>query len=139
MNTRIALLALLALLLALAACGGGGGDTTTAPGQEAAPATAAPVAAGDPVAGEALYNTNCASCHAPDGTGVPGLGKDLTTGEFIAAHSDEELVDFIKVGRGPTDPDNTTGIAMPPKGGNPALTDDQIRDIVAWIRTVHTE
>jgi disulfide bond formation protein DsbB len=35
-----------------------------------------------------------------------------------------------------SDPLNTTGIAMPPKGGNPALTDGQIVDIVAYLRSI---
>jgi hypothetical protein len=35
----------------------------------------------------------------------------------------------------PFDPLNTTGIQMPPKGGNPLLEDQDLRDIVALIRT----
>jgi disulfide bond formation protein DsbB len=67
---------------------------------------------------------------------VPGLGKDLTTSEFITGLSDDELLDFIKRGRDMSDPLNTTGIAMPPKGGNPALTDGQIVDIIAYLRSI---
>jgi disulfide bond formation protein DsbB len=66
------------------------------------------------------------------------LGKSLHPGdsEFVLSKSDEELVEFIKVGRQPDDPLNTTGIAMPPKGGNPAISDSDLYDIVAWIRTL---
>jgi disulfide bond formation protein DsbB len=47
--------------------------------------------------------------------------------------SDTELVEFIKVGRDPGDPANTTGIGMPAKGGNPSLDDDDILAILAYI------
>jgi mono/diheme cytochrome c family protein len=65
------------------------------------------------------------------------LGKDLTTSTFVAEKTDAELIEFIKVGRGPEDPLNTTGVAMPPRGGNPALKDQEIADIVAFVRSIH--
>jgi disulfide bond formation protein DsbB len=61
----------------------------------------------------------------------------MTASEFIADKSDDELIAFIKVGRDPSDPLNTTGVAMPPKGGNPALSDEDLQDIIAFIRTIH--
>lgn len=106
----------------------------------AAPAAAegaAPVAsAGDAEKGKALFVT-CAACHGPNGEGVTGLGKPFTTSEFIASKTDAELVEFLKVGRAVGDPLNTTGVAMPPKGGNPALTDQELLDLVAFVRTLH--
>ena len=71
------------------------------------------------------------------GVGVEGLGKPFTTSEFLLTVSDQELLDFIKTGRPISHPDNTTGVDMPPKGGNPALTDEQLTDIIAYIRTLH--
>jgi disulfide bond formation protein DsbB len=115
---------LLVIALAVAACGG-------APTEPPPP----PAPAGDPVKGEELFVT-CAACHGPKGEGVEGLGKDMTASEFIAGKSDDELVEFIKVGRAPDDPLNTTGVAMLPKGGNPALSDEDLYDIVAYIRTL---
>lgn len=47
----------------------------------------------------------------------------MTTSEFIKSQSDAQLVEFIKKGRPASDPANTTKVDMPPKGGNPALTD----------------
>ena len=61
----------------------------------------------------------------------------MTTSEFIAGKTDADLITFIKTGRDPSDSLNTTGVAMPPKGGNPALSDDDLNDIVAFIRTIH--
>ncbi|MEO8084045.1 MAG: cytochrome c, partial [Ardenticatenales bacterium] len=76
----------------------------------------------------------CAACHGPDGKGVPSLGKNLVTSTFAKDMTDAELVAFLKVGRDTSDPLNTTGVAMPPKGGNPALTDGDLMDIVAYVR-----
>lgn len=139
------LIVLLAIVL-LAACGGGDEpDPTAAPVAAAtvrvedAPAAAQPVAAaiGDAANGQKIYSQLCIACHGPEGKGVQGLGKDLTTSTFVAEKSDTELVDFIKVGRDPGDPLNTTGVAMPPRGGNPALKDQEIADIVAFVRAIH--
>ena len=60
----------------------------------------------------------------------------LTTSEFLSTSSQAELLAFVKQGRPVGHPDNTTGIDMPPKGGNPALTDEQIVDIIAYLRTL---
>ena len=65
-----------------------------------------------------------------------GLGKDMTTSEFIKGLSDPELVEFIKLGRAADDPLNTTGIIMPPKGLNMALSDAEILAIVQHIRSL---
>jgi disulfide bond formation protein DsbB len=126
--------------LVLAACGGG---------QQAAPQPTQPPAqpeqpkaqpeqpkAGDPAKGKELYAGSCAACHGPDAKGLPNLGKDLTASEFVKSLSDSELLEFIKKGRPASDPENTTGVDMPPKGGNPALTDEQLMDIIAYIRTL---
>lgn len=121
---------LLVLMLALVACGGDDGATDATNGD------AEMVSAGDPVAGEELYNQVCIACHGPEGEGIEGLGKPFSTSDFIRTQSDQELLEFIKQGRPVSHPDNTTGVDMPPKGGNPALTDDQIMDIIAYMRTL---
>ena len=133
---------ILLLALVLAGCGGdGAGETTngngTAPEAENGDSGSVDtVSAGDPAAGEELYNQVCVVCHGPGGEGVEGLGKPFTTSEFVSANSDAELLEFVKQGRPVGHPDNTTGVDMPPKGGNPALTDEQILDIIAYIRTL---
>jgi disulfide bond formation protein DsbB len=99
-------------------------------------AASQPVVAGNSDNGKTIYASTCTACHGPNAEGVPGLGKDLTTSEFITGLSDDELLDFIKRGRDMSDPLNTTGIAMPPKGGNPALTDEQTVDIIAYLRSI---
>lgn len=136
--TRIGLLLMLVLLLA--ACGGKKSEAADAE-PNAAPAAAEQqeiAVQGDPAQGEQLYQTTCVACHGPDATGVQGLGKSLhaSESEFISSQTDEQLVEFIKQGRQPGDPGNTTGVAMPPKGGNPALSDEDLYHIVAWLRTL---
>jgi disulfide bond formation protein DsbB len=78
----------------------------------------------------------CIACHGPDAKGVVGLGKSLypADSEFVSQKTDKELVEFILAGRTPDDPLNTTGVGMPAKGGNPAITDQQLYDVVAYIR-----
>lgn len=123
---KIVLVLAIAFIIALmlTACGGDGGS-------DEEPA----VSAGDAVAGQDLYLV-CAGCHGPDGKGLPNNGKDLTTSEFLKGLSDDEFVEFIKTGRSIGDPENTTGIDMPPKGGNPAFTDEDLINIVAYVRSI---
>jgi disulfide bond formation protein DsbB len=131
---------LLALVLALAGCGGDNGGNTDAGNTNAGESEdtgETEVAAGDAAHGEELFNQVCIACHGPGGEGIEGLGKPFTTSDFIPAQSDQELLDFIKTGRPVGHPDNTTGVDMPPKGGNPALTDEDILDIIAYIRDLH--
>jgi len=123
-SSRFSLL-LLVVTLALAACGGG-----AAPSQKAA-------AKGDVVKGKTVFEGTCISCHGPDAKGLPGLGKDLTSSEFVAGQTDEQLIKFIKTGRPASDPANTTKVDMPPKGGNPALTDTDLTNVIAFVRSIH--
>jgi len=88
--------------------------------------------------GQTLFAA-CSACHGADGLGIPNLGKDLVDSEFVHSLTDDELVDFIKTGRPMWDADNTTGIDMPAKGGNPALSDDDILAIVSYIRTLSND
>jgi hypothetical protein len=81
----------------------------------------------------------CRSCHGPDGAGITGQGKDIRGSEFIASKTDAELLAFVKVGRMPFDPLNTTGIQMPPRGGNPLLKDQDLLDAIAHLRTLATQ
>jgi mono/diheme cytochrome c family protein len=111
----------LTISLALAACGGTG---------------AVEDGAGSADAGRAAYASTCIPCHGADARGLPGLGKDLTTSNFLAQRSDQEIVDFLKSGRRASDPLNTTGVDMPPRGGNPALSDGDLMNIVVYLRTL---
>ena len=117
----LALLALLAPFVLAVACGKGG-PPPPSPEQIAA--------------GQKVFLGTCATCHGKDANGLPRLGKGLHYNEFVKSKSDEEMIAFIKVGRPAADPLNTTGVDMPPKGGNPALTDQNIADVIAFVRSL---
>lgn len=103
-------------------------------GGEAADAELPPgLVAGDPANGEERF-TPCAGCHGADATGIEGLGKNLRTSEFLDGLSDAEAVTFLKEGRPAGHPLNTTGVDMPPKGGDPTLSEQDLLDIVAYLR-----
>lgn len=89
--------------------------------------------------GAALFRESCGQCHGNDAKGRPHVGPDLTANEFVNARSDQDLLVFIKEGRAVDDPDNTTGVPMPPKGGNSDLTDEQLLDIIDHIRSLAEE
>ena len=146
MFKRVILFAVIVLaVVALAACGGGDEKPEeAAPAEQAQPAAEQPAAApaalvGDAANGGKIFSTACVVCHGPEGKGVQGLGKDLTTSEWVGQQSDEQLVEFIMKGRDATDPLNTTGVAMPPKGGNVAMTDQEVADIIAFVRSIHQQ
>jgi mono/diheme cytochrome c family protein len=86
--------------------------------------------------GSKLFAGSCSACHGKDARGVQGSGKTLVNNPFCDNLDDEELLAFIKRGRDPGDPANTTGVGMPAKGGNPALDDDDILDIIAYLRSL---
>ncbi len=84
-------------------------------------AASTPTPAGDPIAGEKIFASACAACH----------GQDMTQSEFIAAKTDQELIEFIKIGGVPNEP-----LVMPPRGGNLSLTDEKLDDIAAYLRSL---
>lgn len=107
------------------------------------PTGAALASAGDESAdvakGQVLYLQACTSCHGQRGQGMPHQGVNLRASKFVASMSDRALAAFIKQGRTAMDPKNTTGLLMPPRGGNPSLDDDSLQDIVAFLRVVQKE
>ncbi len=101
---------------------------TTSP--PSAPISTAP----DMKLGRDLFMRVCASCHGLRGDGVAGSGVQLRTSQFVADRDDEELVAFLKVGRQPWDADSVTKVQMPARGGDPRVTDADLRNVVAYLR-----
>lgn len=89
------------------------------------------------MAGETVFHTICMACHGFNGEGIQGLGKSLVGSEFVNSLADDELAAFIIKGRDVSDPLNTTGIMMPPRGGNPALSDQDVNHTVSFIRSLN--
>lgn len=120
----MALLAIGALAAVVAVGCGGGAKESAAP-------------KGDAVKGKVVFESTCVSCHGDNAKGLPGSGKNLVTkSEWMQKQNDDALVAFVKTGRPTSDPENTTKVDMPPKGGNPALTDDDIVNVIAYIRSL---
>lgn len=124
---RIGVLATVMTLMG-AACGGSATTTTIDP---------ADLVPGDVAHGLEIYNSTCAACHGGDATGISGLGKPLVENAFVAGLSEDELAVFIKVGRTKGDPDNMTGVEMPPKGGNSKLNAQDLLDVSAYLRSLN--
>lgn len=88
--------------------------------------------------GRDLFIASCSACHGPNGEGMDGIGKPFTTSAFVKGATDKELMTMIKMGRPIWDAENTTGVDMPPKGGNPAISDDELNEIITYIRSIST-
>jgi cytochrome c5 len=91
----------------------------TAPGTSAAPA-------GDHALGEKTYKQTCALCHGSGAGGAPLLG-DGPDWDARAAQGKDVLYQHALEGY--------TGAKgmMPAKGGNPSLSDDQVRATVDYM------
>jgi cytochrome c5 len=149
LSLALALTAGIALAAFLSGCGQSSGASQSSsasdPAAEQTPpveqTAAVPAAPAAPSAqhGQQLFIATCSGCHGPQGAGIPHLGKDLQTSKFAAGLSDTQLADFITQGRAANDPLNTTHVAMPPKGGNPALSAQDISDIVAYLRQLQKQ
>ena len=103
------------ILILTSGCSAGGGEATADSGAH-------------------LYRQNCALCHGATGEGKPSMGASLQGNEFVQSKSDEELVQFLIEGRPADHPLNDKGISMPSRGGNPRLTDEDLAQIVSYMR-----
>jgi mono/diheme cytochrome c family protein len=98
------------------------------------PSASAGALPGDPTKGAALYGANCASCHGASLTG--GIGPALNPIEKLPNVTNPLdptfLIGIITNGRihQPGDPRQAD---MPAKGGNSALTDQDVKDLAAYI------
>jgi cytochrome c len=72
--------------------------------------------------GQEDYEKSCAVCHGNDKMGAPDVGNKEAWNKVLEKGMDKVLENAIK----------GTG-AMPPKGGNADLTDEQIKKIVEYM------
>jgi mono/diheme cytochrome c family protein/heme/copper-type cytochrome/quinol oxidase subunit 3 len=94
---------------------------------------------GDIIAGRTAYISSCLGCHGPEGAGMAGVSPAMRGTPFMSQISDEALWQVIVDGRAADDPSNTTSRVMPPRGGNPFLSDDSVRDIIAYLRALNDD
>src|SRR5207248_2776641 len=95
--------------------------TTTTIGNKQAPSAQS---------GAAIYSQTCAACHGANGKGaIPGA-PDLTNPNGPLKKSDAVLLQHII--NGYQSPGSPT--AMPARGGNPKLTDEDLKSSLSYMR-----
>ena len=78
--------------------------------------------------GADTYKSKCAMCHGADGTGKAAMKVPSFKTPESVKESDAELTAAVKNGKG------TGAIKMPAYTGK--LTDPEIKDVVAYVRTL---
>ncbi len=80
--------------------------------------------------GEEIYGQTCVACHGADGKGaLPGV-PDFSSAAGPLGKSDEILQQNITLGfQSPG-----SSMAMPPKGGNPELSESAVASVLRYLR-----
>jgi cytochrome c5 len=86
-------------------------------------AAAAPARSRD---GQQVYQTTCVACHGAGIAGAPKLGDKTQWAKYIAKGRDTLYASALNGVQG-------SAGAMPPKGGNPALSDAEVRAAVDYM------
>jgi len=76
--------------------------------------------------GTSVYEQNCMACHGEGVAGAPKLGEMDAWKERLPKGIDAMVTLVIEGVQGYSG-------AMPPRGGNPKLSDDQIREAVQYM------
>jgi mono/diheme cytochrome c family protein len=101
---------------------------------DASPSPSSSALPGDPTKGATLYAQNCATCHGTslEGNIGPALSPIAKLPDVPNGLDAAFLIDIITNGRvhKANDPKQTD---MPAKGGNSSLTDQDVKDLAAFI------
>jgi cytochrome c oxidase cbb3-type subunit 3 len=88
--------------------------------------------------GKAVFNENCAACHAPGGAGRPSFPV-LADDDWIWGGDLVQIEQTIRHGIRATDDDATRSNIMPNFGADGVLTPEQIADVAAFVMTLSGE
>lgn len=140
-SRRLAVVAASAFAFVLLTFGVGSAYTASIEASGAAPtqSTETQPLVGDPERGQILYEAYGAGAHGVSGEGVAGLGVALNSSDFVASHTDAELVAFLRQGRAPDSAENQSGVLMPPNGGIHDATEQDLYDVVAYLRVLQAQ
>jgi mono/diheme cytochrome c family protein len=85
------------------------------------------------VRGDSLFRGKggCITCHGPEATGMPALGSSLTGGLHFIPAEWGAIDSLIKTGI--PEAVTRTPIAMPPRGAQSTLSDQESRAIAAYV------
>jgi mono/diheme cytochrome c family protein len=135
MKKLLLVLAAVLLIAALAACGPDNDtapapDDPDAPPAEQTPEGMVPETGTDltaeeeelVMAGETIYNNECAACHMEDGSGANEIYPALAQNPFVTADDPEPVIEIVLYGQG----------AMPSFAER--LDDEDIAAVVSYIR-----
>jgi mono/diheme cytochrome c family protein len=83
--------------------------------------------------GDSLFRGKaaCNTCHGPDGGGMPASGSGITAGLNFVPTQVAAIDSLIKAGI--PEPTTRTPVAMPPRGAQSNLTDDETRRVAAYV------
>lgn len=84
--------------------------------------------------GRTLYVQACAACHGPDAQGIEHLGPTLVASPVIVEQSEEEALALIRAGILLDNPENQSGLVMPPSGGRPDLSDVELLSVIRYLK-----
>ncbi len=78
-----------------------------------------------------VFSAQCVACHGAGGGGVAGLGVSLVESQLVAASSEAELTEFLKVGRLTDSPDSITGVPMPAFAW---MSAEQLAEVASYVK-----
>ncbi len=88
--------------------------------------------------GALIYNSTCSTCHGKDGYGLEGLAPQLNKSDWVVGEEDKVIATVLFGLTGPIIVNGTTPKVsgdMPPIGQNPEFSNQDIAQIISFIRS----
>lgn len=82
--------------------------------------------------GKKTFNSICAACHRPDGTGMVGMFPPVAKSDYLMADKKRSIAVVIQGLKGPVEVNGKKyNQVMPPL---PQLTDEQVANVLSYVR-----